>query len=590
MNRPWVIWSILLSCVILILGMLGWMTHRTLGSEQERVNAQAEADYFERIRLALSRMDAIGLNLLVVENQRPVLHYQSLISSSQGLQPSPLLTEEGGFVRLHFEFDGNGEFSSPQVPDEAQQELLLRLNALSIKKRNNAWNDLCTLEEMPTLKATGSLNFKTNPVEKSAASNDREQSAWISGNRFDVAQNKLKAKKVYNEKLTKREEGSRERQLQKAIAQATQRSAQVNLTLDEFAPQESQQISKISPFRASWIQGSLFLIREVPGEGVKKYQGVWLDHEKLKKEFEQELSLDLAGVKVKSLLQSKNQPFALVSLPWQLVPEALSSVQLPLLTPMRKTMLLAWLGALCAIVALFFLLRGVMTLSERRAAFVSSVTHELRTPLTTFRLYSEMLADGMVADKTTRQEYLRTMQGESERLNHLVENVLSYSQIERGTARSKFEKLQVEDLVERLRPVLQRRVDQEDATLSIEIEKSAGEVETDVTAVEQILFNLIDNACKYGLPENGQGHITLHACRDRRGLFFEVSDEGKGIQSHERKRLFRAFHKSAREAAHSKPGVGLGLALCRRLAKALGGELTLAKKTGRGAKFCLQLP
>ena len=231
-----------------------------------------------------------------------------------------------------------------------------------------------------------------------------------------------------------------------------------------------------------------------------------------------------------------------------------------------------------------------MRLSERRAAFVSSVTHELRTPLTTFRLYSEMLADGMVTDEERKEEYLRTMLGESERLNHLVENVLSYSQIERGNARAQKEKLAVRDLIERIRPVLLRRVDQEDAALSIELPDELGEVETDVTAVEQILFNLIDNACKYGLPKTGRGHITLTAQRKRKGVIFEISDDGRGIAKKERRRLFRAFHKSAQDAAHSKPGVGLGLALCRRLARALGGELTLAKSARSGASFQLMIP
>ena len=146
------------------------------------------------------------------------------------------------------------------------------------------------------------------------------------------------------------------------------------------------------------------------------------------------------------------------------------------------------------------------------------------------------------------------------------------------------------DLVERLRPVLQRRVDQEDAALTIEIDPSAGEVETDVTGVEQILFNLIDNACKYGLPESGQGPVILRARREKQGLRFEVSDQGRGVHANERKRLFRAFHKSAQEAAHSKPGVGLGLALCRRIARALGGDLTIGSNQDQGACFILQLP
>ena len=95
-------------------------------------------------------------------------------------------------------------------------------------------------------------------------------------------------------------------------------------------------------------------------------------------------------------------------------------------------LLIGWGGAFLAVAAAAALLHGVMTLSERRAAFVSSVTHELRTPLTTFRMYAEMLANGMVPDAARRQEYYETLQRESERLTLLVENVLAYARLERG--------------------------------------------------------------------------------------------------------------------------------------------------------------
>ena len=138
MNRPWIIWSILAGCGILILGMFGWMTQRALASEQERVDAQAAADHSERMRLALSRMDTIGANLLVVENQRPPLHYQAFFSptdifntqlenldSNEVLQSSPLLTERSPLVKLHFEFRETGQFICPQVPTASQRDLAL---------------------------------------------------------------------------------------------------------------------------------------------------------------------------------------------------------------------------------------------------------------------------------------------------------------------------------------------------------------------------------------------------------------------------------------------------------------------------------
>ncbi len=75
-----------------------------------------------------------------------------------------------------------------------------------------------------------------------------------------------------------------------------------------------------------------------------------------------------------------------------------------------------------------------MDLSERRRIFVSAVTHELRTPLTTFRLYTDMLADGMVSGEEKRRSYLERLRGEAQRLSHLVENVLFYARLESGRA------------------------------------------------------------------------------------------------------------------------------------------------------------
>jgi len=614
MNRPWIIWSVLCGCALLIMAMLGWMTQRSLAAEQERVNAQAEADYGERIRLSLSRMDTIGANILVVENQRPPLHYQPFfspgdiftanlynISPQTILQPSPLLTGEADFALLHFEFRSNGELISPQVPLHTQRDLAIG-NGVPEDTLSAAQGHLERLQNILPKDERFKLAQMALRCEppKGWKADEEKESQWIANN--DTQVQTVERQQKYEEVLNRREKKVRSASLKKAVAKASSRSVdynqavvtgnsflvEPNLVKDEAPPRD--QLASLIPFQPVWLDGELLLVREVTGSLSTKYQGVWLDHKKLKEEFESELPIDLQDVKIVPSERGEDSPLELVSLPWELIPGKTPAVVLPLLTPMRKTITMGWIGALFALAALFLLLRGVIKLSERRAAFVSSVTHELRTPLTTFRLYSEMLADGMVPDEETKQEYLRTMQGESERLNHLVENVLSYSQIERGTARSKFEKLAVADLVERLRPVLQRRIDQEDAALSIEITPDAGEVETDVTAVEQILFNLIDNACKYGLPESGNGHVSLTARRDRKGLAFEVSDNGKGVQRHERKRLFQAFHKSASDAAHSKPGVGLGLALCRRLAKALGGNLTLGAPREKGASFVLQIP
>ena len=220
------------------------------------------------------------------------------------------------------------------------------------------------------------------------------------------------------------------------------------------------------------------------------------------------------------------------------------------------------------------------------------MTHELRTPLTTFQLYSDLLAEGMVPEGEKRQGYLKTMRLEANRLNHLIENVLSYSRIERGSARAQREQLSVASLVGRFESRLAGRATREKARLEINglADFGSAKVDTDVTATEQIIFNLVDNACKYGLPEDDEAVIRLNLDSDRKWVRFSVCDSGNGIRKGDHRKLFRPFHKSAHDAAETKPGVGLGLALCRRLARALGGDLTINSRHQNGACFVLKLP
>lgn len=612
MNRPWVIWLVLCGCATVILGMFSWMTVHALSSEKERIEMESQSQISERMRLSLARMDTVGTGLLVVENQRPPFHYEAfyfpenvmtntLQSVEKGviLQPSPLLLEERDLVKMHFEVTPSGEFRSPQMPVGSQREMAIQSGA-NEAALNLAGANLekvkMMLPENLGLAAKLCIAAESSPwgTSEPLQAKQQEANAWMSRNANDVIRQQSSDQKIYQDSLNTREKQSRAGVLKKAVGKAAKRSSEEAQSAYNYSNRlPVEQIVKVAPLLPVWVGEELFLIREVQMSRSTKYQGVWLDREKVEAEFLAQIPRDLVGAKlmaVKGGMEQVKDPFVLASLPWKLVQGPLAEGTLDSLTPLRSTLIAGWVAALLALVALYLLLKGVMKLSERRAAFVSSVTHELRTPLTTFRLYSEMLAEGMITDEVKREEYLRTMLSESERLNHLVENVLAYSRIEKGNARSKSEVISVENLVGQLRPILQRRVDQESAALSIEIAEDAGEIDTDVTAIEQILFNLIDNACKYGLPDAGRGHVTLRAFRSKRGVEFEVSDRGRGVAARERKRLFRAFHKSALDAAHDKPGVGLGLALCRRLARALGGDLILDPRVENGASFRLLVP
>jgi signal transduction histidine kinase len=279
----------------------------------------------------------------------------------------------------------------------------------------------------------------------------------------------------------------------------------------------------------------------------------------------------------------------LASLPVQLVPGSLPEGQDAIMSPVRLSLFIAWACLALAAAAVALVLHKALALSERRGTFVSAVTHELRTPLTTFRLYTEMLDEGMVSSQDSQRSYLKTIRAEADRLGHLVENVLSFAKLERGRATMGREVTTPATLLESLIPRLELRARQAGMELVVDKVDSQPNVRADISVVDQVLTNLVDNAVKYA----GAAHdrrIHLDATPAGKWLAISVRDHGPGLDSRVVRRLFRPFSKSAHDAAQSAPGVGLGLALCRRLARSMGGDLRLADNGAGGATFTLTLP
>jgi signal transduction histidine kinase len=253
----------------------------------------------------------------------------------------------------------------------------------------------------------------------------------------------------------------------------------------------------------------------------------------------------------------------------------------------RTALLFGWACALAGTAAGAFVLRSATLQSERRGAFASAVAHELRTPLTTFRLYTELLAHGMVRDAEEQGELHRTLLAEADRLDHLVKNVLAYARLESRRG-ANLEAIRLGALLDRVAPRLAERARQAGMALEWcgDEEVRGRALRTDPLMVEQILLNLVDNACKYA----SAGTIRIALAAEGGALALRVEDQGPGVPEAERKRLFKPFQKIGPREARSAPGVGLGLALCRRLARMLGGDLRYEPGPEGGAGFILGLP
>ena len=350
--------------------------------------------------------------------------------------------------------------------------------------------------------------------------------------------------------------------------------------------------ARASVMKPLWIADQLILMRRVRISGQDYLQGCLLDWPAIQRQLlgtVQDLLPDAKLLPVTAAVVDEPVRM-LASLPVRLELGGLAGASGEAMSPVRMSLVGAWAALLLAALAVAALLQGVLSLSERRGAFVSAVTHELRTPLTTFRMYAEMLADNIVSDESSRRHYLETLRVEADRLTHLVENVLLYARLERGRRGERIAPVSVSQILEQTIGRLTDRARQ--ANLEIAVEASPEVRETrllaDPAAVEQILFNLVDNACKYAAAATDR---TLHLEVRRSGKHIEllVRDHGPGVAPEQRRVLFQPFRKSAHDAARSAPGVGLGLALCRRLARDMGGELSYAPDPAGGACFTLRL-
>ena len=256
---------------------------------------------------------------------------------------------------------------------------------------------------------------------------------------------------------------------------------------------------------------------------------------------------------------------------------------------LRGTVASAWLLSILSIIILFGILAFYARLERRRSDFVSAVTHELRTPLTSFNLYTEMLRSGTLPPEKVA-EYHETLYNESRRLGHLVENVLSFAKLTRGKVRGRQDTGACSKLLPELFAKIKERLSKGGVSLHYTLDPRTTLItlRTDLLSVEQILTNLADNAVKYAEAEHPE--VSINVLQTHRTLAIRFADNGPGIPRELQKDLFRPFSRSAKSESGRKPGVGLGLALSRDLARSIGGELSLEKSDAKGSTFLLTLP
>ncbi len=223
--------------------------------------------------------------------------------------------------------------------------------------------------------------------------------------------------------------------------------------------------------------------------------------------------------------------------------------------------------------------------ASQRVSFINRVSHELRTPLTNLLLNTDLALDAAPADNERLRRRLGLIREETSRLARIVDNVLTFARIERGRMAAQTAPCDVarlaRELLENFAPLFDRKGIS--CRLACEVPESLA---LDPDALSQILSNLLSNIEKYA-GENAAAQVS--ATSDGSRLTLDVSDDGPGIPTGARQRIFLPFERAENGVAAGASGTGLGLAISRDLARHMGGELELLPSE-KGAAFRLVVP
>ncbi len=345
------------------------------------------------------------------------------------------------------------------------------------------------------------------------------------------------------------------------------------------------------PMTPLWLKDNLILARRGSAGGREYVQGCLLDWAEIRESLAN-LVRDLLPEATFEPVPSHAEVDAtrmLAALPLRIVPGALPAEEAAGLSPLLLSLAVAWACLAATVVTVACLLAGILRLSNRRASFVTAVTHELRTPLTTFQMYVEMMAEGMVTDVEQSRHYLKTLQAEAARLTHMVENVLAYARLERGRTNGHVESIGLGELLDRVQDRLVQRAEPAGMEIVIQGEPSGASNASRPTSRPSNRSSSTWSTTPASMRRPPRTSGSRSSCVRRPVREIRVRDHGPGLPPARRKGWFRSFSKSAQEAAHSAPGIGLGLALSRRLARHMGGDLRLESGEGTGACFVLRL-
>jgi two-component system phosphate regulon sensor histidine kinase PhoR len=223
----------------------------------------------------------------------------------------------------------------------------------------------------------------------------------------------------------------------------------------------------------------------------------------------------------------------------------------------------------------------------RNAEFVSAVSHEMKTPLAGIKAYVELLADGDAADEQTREEFLQVINGQANRLQRLIDNLLNLARIEAGVVQVSKGSTSLNEMLDEAFELVRPAAEAKHIELVSDLSELFIGVLVDRDMIMQAAINLLSNAIKY-TPDGGR--VTLRSRAIDQQAVFEVEDTGVGLCEEDQVRVFEKFYRVKKDRDMAS-GTGLGLPLAKHIVEDVhGGQLKLASQLGQGSTFRVSIP
>jgi len=234
--------------------------------------------------------------------------------------------------------------------------------------------------------------------------------------------------------------------------------------------------------------------------------------------------------------------------------------------------------------------RQLAEASERKSQFLASMSHELRTPLNAIIGLTEMMVTNAARFGTEKAlEPLRRVNAAGTHLLGLINEVLDLSKIEAGKLELNLESIDLTRLIDEVIGTAGQLAEKNKNRLTVEAQDNVAAFNADSLRLKQILLNLLSNACKF--TKDGEVTLRVRKVADGRDwVELAVADTGIGLTAEQQAKLFQDFTQADSLTARRYGGTGLGLALSRKLARMMGGDVTVTSELGKGSVFTVRLP